>query len=114
MDGLLLPLILLAGGDKTNQNALIAHMLPAMIPGSASQRLVFATLAAKKEIKTQAETEAGLVKDAISAGKFERADQLKDFPALDAAFKRLPASAQSTLFPAAPGGGSSKRPGDPA
>lgn len=113
MDGLLLPLILLAG-DKPNQNALITHILPALIPGSASQRLVFATLAAKKEIKAQAETEAGLVKDAIRAGKFERADQLKDFPALDAAFKRLPASVQSTLFPAAPGGGPSKRPGDTA
>ena len=114
MDGLLLPMILLAGGDKPNQKALLSRLLPAMIQGSASQRMVFAALSAKKDIKAQAETEAGLLKAAIAAARFDRVEQLKDFPALDAAYQRLPASVQSTLFPAAPDGGSTKRPGAPA
>ncbi len=111
MDGLLLPMILLAGGDTPNQKALFKHILPAMIPGSVSQRLVIASLAAKKEIKAQAEIEEGVVRDAIHAADFKRPDELKEFPALDAAFSRLPASVQADLFPAARGGGDTKRTG---
>jgi hypothetical protein len=98
MNGLLLPILLLAGTDKPNQKALVTHLLPAMIPGSGSERLVVAVLNAKKEIKTQAATEEGLVRDAIKAAKFERPAQLDAFPALKAAYNRLPASVQSTIF----------------
>lgn len=98
MNGLLLPILLLAGTDKPNQKALVTHLLPAMLPGSGSERLVVAALNAKKEIKTQAATEEGLVRDAIRAAKFERPAQLDAFPALKAAYNRLPASVQSTVF----------------
>jgi hypothetical protein len=112
MDRLLIPMMLLAGGDKPNQ--LLTHILPAMIPGSDSQRLLFATLTAKKELKAKAETEQSLIRDAIKAAKFERPEQLKNFPALEAAFHRLTPAAQATMFPAATGSDDSKSPGNPA
>ena len=111
MDGLLLPMILLAATDKPNQKALFRQILPAIIPGPPSQRLVLATISAKQQIKSEAEIEQSLVKAAIDAGELEPAD-LVNFPALDAAFKRVPASIQPTLFSTARAGGRRKRGGD--
>lgn len=109
MNGLLLPLILLASADKPNQKALFTQILPAMIPGEQS-RLLFATVSAKKQIAIQAATEGNLVKEAITAGNLKKAD-LDRFPALYAAFQRLPASVQSTLFPTTPPAGGSTKSG---
>jgi hypothetical protein len=113
MDGLLLPMILLVGADKPNQKALFKQILPALLPGSSTQRLVVATISAKKQIKIQAETEKDLVRDAIRAGRFGSAADLADFPALDAAFKRLPPAVQSSIpFPGTPTGGGRRSGGD--
>lgn len=113
MDGLLLPMILLAATDKPNQKALFQQILPALVPGSSTQRLVVATISAKKQIKIQAETEEHLIRDAIRAGKFVSSADLADFPALDAAFKRLPPAVQSSIpFPGTPRGGGGRSGGD--
>jgi hypothetical protein len=101
MDALLLPMILLAAVDKPNQKALFTQILPAMIPGQ-QPRLLLATVSAKKQIAIQTETEGNLVKEAVKAGNLKSPADLDRFPALLAAFNRLPASIQSTVFPAAP------------
>jgi hypothetical protein len=103
-------MILLAAVDRPNQKALFTQILPAMIPGQQS-RLLFATVSAKKQIAIQAETEGNLVKEAIKAGGLKSPADLDRFPALSAAFNRLPASVQSTLFPTAPPAGGSTKSG---
>jgi hypothetical protein len=113
MDGLsLFPLMLLVTADKPEKKALFPRLLPALIPGSSTQRLVVATISARKQIKSEAETEQGLVSDAIKAAKFQRPADLAPFQNLDAAFKRLPASVQSTIFQTAPAGGGTKSGGN--
>ena len=110
MDGLLLPMILLAAGDKPNQKALLSQILPAVLPGPRAQRITVAAITAREHIRQQAQTEQTLVIEAIDAGKFTSAAELTKFPAIEAAFKRLPAAVQSTVFrPAPPAGGG----GDP-
>lgn len=97
MDGLL-PLILLAGLGKPNQKALFAQILPAAIPGPSTQRLAVAIVSAQEQIKSQARTEQSLVEEAIRAGELASAADLAPYPALNAAFNRLPLAAQSAVF----------------
>ena len=94
----LLPFFLLAGANNSNQKALFTHILPALIPGSGPERLMFATLSAQKEIKTHADTEQGLLAAAIDAGDFKEPADLKKYPALQAAYDRLSPSAKIAVF----------------
>jgi hypothetical protein len=104
-------MILLATADKGNQKALFAQILPALISDSSTERLVVATVSAKKQMAIQAATEGNLVKEAIKAGNFKSPADLDRFPALYAAFKRLSASDQSTVFTTTPPGGGSTKSG---
>ena len=115
MDGLLLPMILLAAGDKPNQKALLSQILPALLPGPPAQRITVAAITAREHIRKQAQTEQGIVLDAIKAGGFKSAAELVKYPAIEAAFKRLPTAVQSTAFPGTPppGGGSEARGSEP-
>jgi hypothetical protein len=103
-------MILFSAFDKPNQKSLFTQILPAMIP-SPQSRLVFTAVSAKKQLAIQAETEGNLVKEAIKAGGFKSSADLDRFPALSAAFSRLPASVQSTVFPPAPPAGGSTKSG---
>lgn len=108
----LFPLMLFATADKQEKNALFPRLLPALIPGSSTHRLVIAAISARKQIMSEAETEQGLVSDAIRAARFQHPADLAPFQNLDAAFKRLPASVQSTIFQTAPAGGGTKSGGN--
>lgn len=104
MDGLLLPMILLAAGDKPNQKALLSQILPAVLPGPPAQRIAVATITAREQIRKQAQTEQNVVTEAIKAGRFTNAAELAKYPALEAAFNRLSPAVQSTVFPPSSGG----------
>jgi hypothetical protein len=99
MDSWLLPVFLIAGVPKESRARLVEQLLPIAL-GPASQRLVIATISAKR----QALTEQRIVEQAIKAAKFENVAALALFPELEAAFKRLPAADQAVLFPASPTG----------
>jgi hypothetical protein len=83
---------------KASRAALVEQLLPMALPGP-SQRLAFAAIGAEQQFKRQARTEQELVVEAIAAADFQTADALNEFPALLAAFKRLPVAVQSTIFP---------------
>lgn len=111
MDGLLLPMILLAAGDKPNQKALLSQILPAVLPGPRTQRLAFAALSAKEQIRKQAQTERGMLQDAVKIGGFQKATDLDKFPALAAAYGRLSVADQAAVFAAASENATGKRGG---
>lgn len=103
MDGpLLLPLVfLLAGRDKANQNQatqneVLRQALTAAIPLPVSGRVVLATINAQDQAKSQARKEKSMVADAVRAGNLGKADLVR-FPALEAAFNRLPVAEQSSI-----------------
>jgi hypothetical protein len=110
----LLPLILLTAG-KSNQKALIKLVTPSLIPGSSAARLLVATISARQQIESQTKREQTLVTEAITAsktGKLATPEDLATFPTLDAVFKTLPATVQSTIFSTAPAGGGRKSGGN--
>jgi hypothetical protein len=109
MNGLLAMMLL--AGDKPNQKALLAQILPAVLPGPPTQRMAIAAITAREQIRKQAQTEQGVVLDAIKAGGFKTAEELGKYPAIEAAFKRLPPAVQSTAFPAPPPAGDATRRG---
>ena len=101
MDGPLLSIFFLLsqqGSDK----AVATQVMAAAIPGS-SARLVFTTITAQRQAKLQAETEQRVVQDAIRLAAVSNKTALNAFPALSAAFDRMPVAAQSVAFSAAGG-----------
>jgi hypothetical protein len=96
--------VLFAVVKKQNRARLAEQLLPVALPGSTSQRLAIAAITAEQQLERQARTEQSIVEDAISAAHFENVDALAEFPALQAAFRRLPAARQAVLFPASTGG----------
>jgi len=114
----LLPILMIAAFDKTDQSAL-KQILPAVIPGQ-TERVLLATLNAREQAKTraaqiklQAETDEALVREMKEALDLDRPAQLDAFKNLQAAFNRLPASVQADIFRSAPAGdGGSKRGGN--
>ena len=81
------------------QPTLLRRLLVTALPGQSAERLVITAIDAEKESKQQAEAERLLVEDAMKAADFENMAALAAFPTLEAAFKRLPVSAQAVLFP---------------
>jgi hypothetical protein len=84
---------------KQHRARLAEQLLPVALPGSTSQRLAIAAITAEQQLERQALTEQGIVEDAINAASFENLEALEAFPALQAAFRRLPAARQAVLFP---------------
>jgi hypothetical protein len=95
----LLPILVMSGMPKTMRPALAEQLLPMTLPGPRSQQLAFAAITVDRQLKRQALNEQRLVEDAIKAGAFKKVAELDKFPALAAAFKRLPAAVQSALLP---------------
>lgn len=87
---------------KTQRRRVAEQLVPLALPGPPRQKLVLATIAAEREVRREAEVERRLVEDAIKAGSIKDAAALAKFPALHAAYNRLPAGVQAGLFPAAP------------
>lgn len=95
----LLPIFVIAGVPKAMRPAFIEQLLPVTLPGSGSEKVAFAAIAVDGQLKKQARNEQHLVEDAIKAGSFKKVAELDKFPALAAAFKRLPAVVQTALLP---------------
>jgi len=95
----LLPFFVIANVPRASRAALAEQILPVALPGPASQRLALAAISAERQLKRQAAAEQHLVEEAITAGGLKKATDLAAFPALDAAFKRLPPGVQAALFP---------------
>ena len=94
--------VLLTVVKKANRARLAEQLLPIALPGSTSQRLAVAAITAEQQLERQALTEQLIVKEAITAAEFEDAAALAPFPALEAAFRRLPAAVQAVIFSASP------------
>jgi hypothetical protein len=97
--------VLLTVVKKENRARLVEQLLPVTLPGSTSQRLAIAAITAEQQLERQALTEQLIVRDAITAAAFTEPAALAPFPALEAAFRRLPAALQAVIFSASPGPG---------
>lgn len=91
-----LPIFLLLTGNK-NADA----MLPFAIPGSETTRMAFAMINADRQAKKQAAAEERIVEDAFKAANIKSPTELgTNFPALSAAFNKLPAASQKRILDA--------------
>ena len=100
MDGQdLFPFFLMSVFDTGNQNPLLVRVLPALLPRS-NERVLAATVTASRQIRAETQKEQQLVAEAIDAAgtKLKKAEDLAEFPTLDAAFKRLPQTVQIEIF----------------
>lgn len=99
----LIPFLLLTGRTKAERAASLAHLLPAVMPVGGDQRFMLAALTADQQARREARTERRLVEEVVTAfvkaGQVSKPEDLAQFPALQGAFNRLPASAQGQLFP---------------
>lgn len=99
----LIPFLLLSGRSRSERDASLVHLLPAALPVAGDQRLLFAALTADQQARREARTERRLVEEVVTAfvkaGQVSKPEDLAQFPALQGAFNRLPASAQGQLFP---------------
>lgn len=95
----LLPFFLISNVPRANRGALVEQILPVALPGPPAQRLALAAITAEQQLRRQAATNRQILEDAIKAGGMKVATDLAKFPALDAAFKGLPAADQAALFP---------------
>lgn len=98
MNWLIFPLLLLKNRSEEERKKVFAQLVPLALPVPQATRLAFATIELDREARRQAVVEQNLVTEAVKAANITSADALTAFPALNAAFNKLPASVKSGIF----------------
>lgn len=94
----LIPLLMMSSVSRERRGAAVEQLLPLALPGPAVNRIALAAITTERLLQRQAQAEQQMLEEAVQAGKIADAAALGQFPALSAAFTRLPAAAQAKLF----------------
>jgi hypothetical protein len=79
------------------------QILPSMIPGPSSQRLVFATITAEQQVKRAALEDRNVIEEVVKETEVQDAVELQArFPKLHARFTALTPELQAQIFPRPP------------
>lgn len=100
MSWYLIPL-LFSGLKKDERDYITSAILPHAIPGSSTTKIAFAAMAAKDQARKQAAAEEKIVEEAFKVANITSPANLgANFPALSAAFNKLPAANQKRILDA--------------
>src|SRR5262249_41882453 len=95
----LVPAFVIANAPRAQRAALAEQLIPIALPGPNSLRLTFAAINAEQQLTRQAIADEQVMRDAVRAGKFNSADELAGFPALQSLFNGLSEDVKATIFP---------------
>lgn len=94
----LISLLFLSRLSGEQRNTALDIILPTVLPLSPETKSFFTAISAERVVKKAAATEQKLVSEAVRAAGITSADGLVEYPALNAAFSRLPAAVKSGIF----------------